>query len=65
MISLIFCSGRPILLEKWLLKIDREIKAIVQSPVEYATSRAKDKTFYARVEMGLKLFEEEVDEQRL
>jgi len=46
-------------------KIDREIMAIVQSPVEYAASRAKDKAFYAQVENGLKLFEEEIDEQRL
>lgn len=44
---------------------DREIKPIIQTPVEYAASRSKEKTFYAQVESGLKLFEEEVDEQRL
>ncbi|MCL6106810.1 MAG: nucleotidyltransferase domain-containing protein [Actinobacteria bacterium] len=46
-------------------KIDREIKPVVQTPVEYAVARVKDKTFYEQVENGLKLYEEEVDEQRL
>jgi len=46
-------------------EIGREIKPIVQTPVEYAASRAKNKAFYAQVESGLKLYEEEADEQRL
>lgn len=45
--------------------IDREIKPVVQTPVEYAVARAKDKAFYEQVEAGLKLYEEEADEQRL
>ena len=40
-------------------KTDREIKPVVQTPVEYATSRLKDKAFYAQLENGLILNEEE------
>jgi predicted nucleotidyltransferase len=47
------------------LDTDREIKPVALTPVEYAVSRSKDKSFYAQVENGLKLFEEDVDEQRL
>lgn len=44
---------------------DREIKPVVQTPIEYAASRSKDKAFYDQVQNGLKLHEEEADEQRL
>lgn len=47
------------------LRIDREVKPVVQTPAEYAASRSKDKAFYDQVENGLKLYEEEADEQRL
>lgn len=46
-------------------KNDREIKPVVQTPVEYASSRSRDKAFQDQVENGLKLYEEEADEQRL
>ncbi|MHB1056034.1 MAG: nucleotidyltransferase domain-containing protein [Thermoleophilia bacterium] len=46
-------------------RTDRDIRPVVLTPVEYATSRSKDKAFHAQVENGLKLYGEEADEQRL
>lgn len=44
---------------------DREIKPVIQTALEYADGRAKDKAFFEQVEKGLKLFEGEGDEQGL
>lgn len=46
-------------------KIDREIRPVIQTVVEYAAARTKDKAFYEQVENGLRLYEGEGDEQRL
>ena len=46
-------------------KTAREIKPVIQTTVEYATSRKKDKAFYEQVAKGITLFEKEADEQRL
>lgn len=46
-------------------KTHREIKPVVQTTLEYATSRKKDKVFYEQVAKGIILFEKEADEQRL
>lgn len=46
-------------------EFEREIKPIVQTPLEYAISRTKDKAFYEQVERGIVLFEKEADEERL
>lgn len=43
----------------------REIKPVIQSALEYATSRKVDKAFYEEVAKGIVLFEKETDEQRL
>lgn len=45
--------------------IDREVTPIVLSPLEFATARSKDKPFYDQVEHGLRLYEEDADEQSL
>jgi len=46
-------------------KSEREIKPVVQTPEEYATSRSRDKAFYSQVAEGITLYEKEPDEQRL
>lgn len=46
-------------------KTEREIKPVVQTSLEYATSRNKDKGFYNEVDKGITLFNREIDEQRL
>lgn len=46
-------------------KFERELKPIVRTPLEYATSQNKDKAFYEQVERGITLFEKEADEERL
>lgn len=46
-------------------KIEREVRPVIQTASEYATSRKKDRTFYEEVVKGITLFEKEVDEQRL
>lgn len=43
----------------------KEIKPVLLTPVEYATSQAKDKAFFEQVKQGIVLFEKEADEQRL
>lgn len=42
--------------------IGREIKSVVLTPIEYATSQGKDKAFYEEVNKGIVLFEGEGDE---
>lgn len=44
---------------------EREIKPVVRTPLEYATSRTKERAFYEQVERGITLFEKEADEERL
>lgn len=46
-------------------KTEKEIKPVVQTTSEYATSKKKDKAFYEEIAKGITLFEKEVDEQRL
>ena len=46
-------------------KTEREIKPVINTPTEYATSRKVDKAFYEEVAKGIVLFEKEADEQRL
>lgn len=45
--------------------IEREIKPVLQTPLEYAVSRKKDKAFYEEVAKGITLFNKEPNEQRL
>ena len=46
-------------------KSKREIKPIVRTPLEFASSLTKDQAFYQEVERGIILFEREADEERL
>jgi predicted nucleotidyltransferase len=46
-------------------KTEREIKPVIQTSLEYATSKNKDKGFYDEVAKGITLFNREIDEQRL
>lgn len=41
---------------------ERELKPVIQTPLEYATSKKKDKAFYNEVAKGIVLFEKESDE---
>lgn len=43
----------------------REVKPVLNTPIEYATSRKTDKAFYEEVAKGIVLFNKEADEQRL
>lgn len=46
-----------VLKEIRVFKTEREIKPVVQTATEYATSRRKDKAFYEEVAKGITLFE--------
>lgn len=46
-------------------KTTKELKPVILTPVEYATSQNKDKVFYEQVNKGIVLYEKEIDEQRL
>jgi len=43
---------------------DREIKPVVESPVDFAVAQSKDKAFFDQVARGIVLYEKEADEQR-
>jgi len=44
--------------------IERQIKPVIQTPLEYATNSEKDSAFHEQMESGIVLFEKGADEQR-
>lgn len=46
-------------------KTAKELKPVILTPVEYATSQAKDKAFFQELKKGIVLYEKEAYEQRI
>lgn len=63
-IDLFVMTDEPEVISKEIrnFKIDRVIKPVIQTPLEYATSKDRDKVFYNEVAQGIVLFERETNE---